>query len=219
MLTPQIQIFHSTSDSPIRTGTQDIFNPIGPAGHQWISNAEKLKTSINDFFAEKRGPRPSFSKGVICKVTSDPMFDVNSRWGMNSGSNAVVTPNPKFVNFGITSVNTTEKLGFVSVPTTRVGRPTKIPDCLRQGHDIEEATADTVSETKADSNYKKMILKLWENSRFWEGKYFYEYYATDTNNGFERAFHHFTTVKWKRAFHHFTTAKCKIAFHHFTTSK
>ena len=48
-LTPPIQIFNSTSDSPTRTVTQDIFNPIGPAGPQWIRNAQKLKTSINDF--------------------------------------------------------------------------------------------------------------------------------------------------------------------------
>ena len=42
-LNPPIQTFHNTYDSPTRTGTQDIFNPIGPVGPQWISNADKTK--------------------------------------------------------------------------------------------------------------------------------------------------------------------------------
>ena len=46
-LTPIIQICNYTSDSPTQTGTQDIFNTIGPVGPQWISNSEKLKTFIN----------------------------------------------------------------------------------------------------------------------------------------------------------------------------
>ena len=154
-LTPPIQIFHSTSDFPTRTGTQEIINPIGPAGPQWISKAKKLKTSINYFFAENRGPKPSFSKVVGCKDTADPRVDVNSRCGMNFGSDFVVTPNQNFVDFGIASVNTTDKLGSVSVPTTRVGIPKNSSDWLQQRHDFEEATADRVSETKENINYIK----------------------------------------------------------------
>ena len=52
-----------------------------------------------------------------------------------------------------------------------------------------------------------------------ERKYFYVYYATDTNNGIGRTFHNLTTAKKKRSFHHFTTEKWKIEFHHFTTVK
>ena len=127
-LNPPIQIFNINSDYPMRIWTRDIFNLIGPAGLQWISNAEKVKTSINGIFDENSGPRPSFSKLVICKVTGDPRVDVNSRGGMNFRSNTVVTPNPNFVNFRLVSVNTTGKVGYVSVPTTRVGRPTNISD-------------------------------------------------------------------------------------------
>ena len=50
-LTPPVQICHSTTDSPIRNRNQEIINPIGPVGPQWIRNAKKLKTSIDGFFA------------------------------------------------------------------------------------------------------------------------------------------------------------------------
>ena len=54
------------------------------------------------------------------------------------------------------SVNTTDKLGSVSVPTTRVGRLTSSSNWIQHGHDIEEAKADRVSKTKANRYY---ILK------------------------------------------------------------
>ena len=67
---------------------------------------------------------------------------------MNLGSNAVFTQNPNFVNLGLAFVNTTDKLGSVTVPTTRVGRPTSSSNWILHGNDIEEATADIVSKTK-----------------------------------------------------------------------
>ena len=51
-LTPPIKIFNGTSNSPTRTRTQDIFNPIRPASPQCISNAQQLKNSINDFLTK-----------------------------------------------------------------------------------------------------------------------------------------------------------------------
>ena len=59
-LTPPSQNFNITSDSPTRIGAQDIVNPIGPAGPQWISGAPKLKTSIHGLF-EKLGVLDPFS--------------------------------------------------------------------------------------------------------------------------------------------------------------
>ena len=84
-LTTPSQIFNSTSDSPTHTGTQGIVNPIGPAGPQWISAAQKLKTSINGLLDKNSGPRTSFSKVVGSEVTGDPRVDVNLRGGMQSG--------------------------------------------------------------------------------------------------------------------------------------
>ena len=121
----------------------------------------ETKTSIDEFLVENRGPRPIFRKLVGCKVTADPRFDVNSYGGMNSGSDAVVTPNPNFMNFGIASVNITDKIGSVRLPATRVERPTEISDWIRQGHNIEEAMTDRVSETRSKIAYiLKIILKI-----------------------------------------------------------
>ena len=119
-LTPPIQIFSITSDSPTRTGTQEIFNPICPTGPQLISNAKKLKTPINVIFDENSGPRSSLSKLVGCKVTGDTRVDVKSPVVIIFGSNSVVTPNPNFVSFGSASVNSKDKLGSINVPTTTI---------------------------------------------------------------------------------------------------
>ena len=75
---------------------------------------------------------------------------------MNYGSNAIFNQNPNLINLGLVSVNTTDKLGSVSVPTTRVGRLTSSSNWIQHGHDIEEAKADRVSKTKANRYY---ILK------------------------------------------------------------
>ena len=75
---------------------------------------------------------------------------------MNFGRNAVFTPNLNFVNLGIASVNTKDKIGSVSVATTRVGRPNSRSEGIRPEHDIEDATADRVIKTRANSDY---ILK------------------------------------------------------------
>ena len=121
-LTPPIQICHSTTYSPRRNRNQDIINLIGHVSPQWIRNAKKLKTSIDGCFAEDRGIKPIFSKVVGCNFAFDFSADINLRCGMNFRSNDVLTQNPNFINLGIASVNTTDKLGYVSVPTTRVRR-------------------------------------------------------------------------------------------------
>ena len=51
-LTPQRQIFNSTSNSPTRNGTQDIVNPIEPASPQWINTAQNSKLPLMDFLTK-----------------------------------------------------------------------------------------------------------------------------------------------------------------------
>ena len=92
---------------------------------------------------------------------------------MKLGSDSVVTPNPNFVNFKVASVNATDELGSVSVIITIFGRPISRSDWCRQGHDIEETTADRVIEIKAKSEYiLKMSLKLWKKFKILGGKVF-----------------------------------------------
>ena len=147
-LTSPVHFFHSATNSPLRNRNQEIINHTGPISHQWIRNAKKLKTSIDECFAEDRGLKPVCSKVFGCKFADDYRVNVYSWCGMNSGINAVFTPNPNFINLEIASVNTTDKLGYVSVPTTRARRPTSRSGWIRYGHDIEKATTDRVSETR-----------------------------------------------------------------------
>ena len=88
----------------------------------------------------------------VLNPADDSRVDVKLRCGMNLGSNVVFTPNPNFINLMLASINTTDKLGSSSIPTTRVGRSTISSNWIRNGHDIEKATADRVSETRENSS-------------------------------------------------------------------
>ena len=80
---------------------------------------------------------------------------------MDIGSNYVVSESPNFMDFGLSPVNTPNKLKYVIVPTTRVRRLTNGSDRLASRHDIEEVTVERGSEAKVYSHYIfKMSLKL-----------------------------------------------------------
>ena len=125
-------------------------------------------------FAEDRGLEPIFSEVVGWKFSDDSSDDVNSRCGVNFGSNAVFTRKPNFIKLGLASVNTTDKLGSISVPTTRVVRPTRGSKWIQHGHDIEEATLDRMRKTRANSDYifKSDFDKLWDKFKIMSGKIF-----------------------------------------------
>ena len=72
---------------------------------------------------------------------------------MNFGSATILSESPNFMNFWLSSVNTTDELGSVCVPTTSVGRPTDGSNWLPPGHNISEAALDRVSETKSKNHY------------------------------------------------------------------
>ena len=77
---------------------------------------------------------------------------------MDFGSNFVVAKIPNLMNFGLSPANTPGKIKYVIVPTTRVGRLTNGSVWIRHRHDIEEFTAERVSEEKVYSDY---ILKTY----------------------------------------------------------
>ena len=72
---------------------------------------------------------------------------------MNFASDTVLSKIPNFMDFGLTSVDTTDELGSVFASTTRIGSATHGSDCLPRIHCISEATEDRVSETKAKNHY------------------------------------------------------------------
>ena len=88
---------------------------------------------------------------------------------MNFGSETIISKNPNFINFRMSPVHITYKLGAVIVPTTRFGRPKNGSDWIQHGHDIEESTADMVSKTKAKNHYNfKIDIETMREIQYFE---------------------------------------------------
>ena len=71
---------------------------------------------------------------------------------MNFRSDTALSVSPKFMDFGLSSVITTDELGFVLVNTTRIRRLTDSSNWLTSGHDISEATEDILCGKKAKNH-------------------------------------------------------------------
>ena len=98
----------------------------------------------------------SYFSGVSgAKTVSTEVADVNPCERVNFPSNSVFSANPKFVDLGLSTAHTANKLKSVIGPTTRVGGLTNNTDGLTSWHRIAEVTADRVSEAKAYSDYIK----------------------------------------------------------------
>ena len=74
---------------------------------------------------------------------------------MNLANNSVFGETPKFVDLGLLSAHTADKLKSISAPATRYGGLTDNSNSLPSSHGIAEFTADRVSEAKAYSDYIK----------------------------------------------------------------
>ena len=96
---------------------------------------------------------PGWSKVIGSKTFTNDSSDVYVRGQMNFGSDTVLSESPDFMDFGLSSVNTTDELGSVFVPTTNVGRSKDGYNCLPPGYNISESTVDRVIGTKAKNHY------------------------------------------------------------------
>ena len=97
-------------------------------------------------------PTPSWSMVIGSKTFTNKSADVYACIRMNSGSDTVLSKSPKFMDFGLSYVNTTDELGSVFVRTTRKGSPMDGSNWLPPGQYIIEATADRVSRRKAKNH-------------------------------------------------------------------
>ena len=150
-----------TSAPPICIMSQDIGSTRGYIIPHEFRNAHPFKKSINQFFPEHGHPTPIFSKEIGRKTVSDKSADVNSLCGMNLGRNCVLSESLNFMDFGLSTANTPDKLKYIIVPTTRVRRLTNVSDWLRPMDDIEEVTAEILSKkNRAATILKKTSLKL-----------------------------------------------------------
>ena len=79
---------------------------------------------------------------------------------MNFASDTVFSKSPKFMDLGLSSVGTTDKLGSVFSPTSRIGSSTHGNNWLVRSHSISGATADIVIRTESKHNYNfKNVFK------------------------------------------------------------
>ena len=67
------------------------------------------------------------------------------------------------MDFGLSSVDTTDEIGSVFTPTIKIGSATHGSNWLTRSHRISEATADKVSRTKSSHNYN--FESVFETSR------------------------------------------------------
>ena len=149
------QVLNDTgpSASPISIGSQKIEGPRRSIPPQESRNPEPLDASINQFPSENRDPMPGWSKIIGSKLVTDEISDVYARSQMNFGSDTILSENPNFINFGMSPINTTDKLGSTIVPITRVWMPTIGSNWIHPENDIEESTADGEIKTKAKNHY------------------------------------------------------------------
>ena len=71
---------------------------------------------------------------------------------MNLRLDAVLSKIPNFMNLRLSSIHTSDEVGFVFIPTTRIGRLTGGSDWLLPGHWIGEVTADRVIRAGSEQN-------------------------------------------------------------------
>ena len=139
--------------SPTRMRSQDIGIPRESIGPREFRDAQPLDTSINGIYAKHRDPAPTWSNLISGKFSDESRADVYSRCQMNLTHDAVLIKSPNFMNLGILPVHTSDELGYVFVPTTRIRRLTDGSNCLPNGNRIDEVTADRVIRTRSEQNY------------------------------------------------------------------
>ena len=102
-----------------------------------------------------------FSSVSGAETVSAEVADVNPCKRVNFLSNAVFGENPKFMDLGLSTAHTANKLKSVIGPATRVQGLTDNTDRLTSSHGISKVAADRVSEAKLYSEYIKILsLKL-----------------------------------------------------------
>ena len=122
--TTQVWTGTGPSAPPISIGRQKIEGPRWSIIPQEVSNAKPRDASINRNLAQYRDPTPSWSKAIGSKKITNEIAKVYGRGQMNFRSDTVLSESPNFMYFGLLSVNTTNELGSILIPTTRSASPT-----------------------------------------------------------------------------------------------
>ena len=138
--TTPVRIGTGPSVPPISIRIQDIEGPRRSVIPQEVSNVDPPDASINRISSKNRDPTPTWSKVIGRKFANKSIADVYPRSRMNFASDTVLSKSPNFMDLGMLSVNTTDNLGSVFAPTTRIGPATHGSNWLPRSHFISEAT-------------------------------------------------------------------------------
>ena len=162
--TNPVQTGTGPSIPPIIIEVQKIDGPRQPIIPQEVRNAEPIDASINRIPSEHRNPTLSWSKLIGRKFVNESSAGVYARYRMNLASNTVLRESPKFMDFGLSSVDTTDELGYVFSSTTIIGSVGHVSEWLLCSHCIIEATADRVIGTKEKNHYNlKSEFETWRD--------------------------------------------------------
>ena len=174
--------------TPVRTGNGPSVSPISikiqkieglrrPIIPQEVRNAELRDAYINRITSEHRDPMPSWSKAVGIKLANKSSADVYARCRMNLASDTVLRKSPNFMDFGLSSFNTTDELGSFFAYTTTIGSAMHGSNWLLSNHCISEDTSDRASRTKAKNHYNfKSEFKTRRN------KVVYQYFGRQNDS-------------------------------------
>ena len=153
ILTTPVRIGAGPSVSPTNIRSQDNKSPRRSIGPQEVRNAQPFDTSINGISAKHRDLDTTWIKVISRKLSDKSSSDIYLRFQMNLVRDTVLTESPNFMNLGLSSVHTSDELGYIFIPTTIIGRPMIGSNWLPPGHHIGEVTADRVSGTRPEKNY------------------------------------------------------------------
>ena len=148
-------VWTSTGPSvpPISIGSQTIEGPRRTIIPQEVRNAEPLDASIHIIPSKHRDPTQSWSKIIGGKLANKSSADVYARFQMNLASDTALYESKNSIDFGLSHVDTTDEIGSVFAPTTRIGSATHGSDWIPRSHCISEATVDRVSAVKSKNHY------------------------------------------------------------------
>ena len=175
-LASPVLIVDSATVSPTSNGRQEIISPRGSIGPQEVRDAQPLDTSVNVIYYKHRDPAPTWSKVICRKFSNKSSDDLYSQCCMNLMHDAVFIVSPNFMNMGISSIHTSDELGSVLIPITRIRRPTDGYNMILYSHCIGKNIADRVSRTGSEHDYiaKTDFETRGENQNFGRQNNLYE---------------------------------------------
>ena len=135
-----VRIGGITTIYPTRTRSQYIINPRGSIGPQEVRYAQLLDASINGIYSKCRGPAPTWSKAIGRKLSDESSTAVNLRFWMNLMHDSVFTKSTKIMSMGLLYLHTSDELGYVFIPTTRIKRLMDGYNWIPSVHHIGEVT-------------------------------------------------------------------------------